>query len=102
MILERCTQKIISTNKEAFALEKKFDALEAKVGNVPVKRRYMPGYSGHMANTFIWERDWPSMAALESYNEKISKDPEWAEVFEEARGVFAEIKFELFRIITLR
>jgi hypothetical protein len=39
MVMERCTQQIIGTFEEVSAVEKEFDALEAKMGHVPTKRR---------------------------------------------------------------
>lgn len=102
MIMERCTQKVISTNKEAYELEIEFDALESKLEGVPQKRRYWAGYCSLPANTMVWERDWPSLAAVEAYNQTIAKDPEWRKLFEKANKVYTDLVFEIFRGITLR
>jgi hypothetical protein len=102
MLVERCTQKVIGTYDEAVALEKKFDALEAKIGNVPPKRRYMVRYARYPANTFIWEREWESMAAIAAYQAKAGgDDPGWAEAYAEAAKVLADSTFELFELFDL-
>jgi hypothetical protein len=96
MILERCTQRIIGTVDEAFAVEKEFDALEAKMGNVPPKRRYYATYGSLPLGTFVWEREWESMAALEAYQAITMSDPEWAVMFGKAEKIFADFHSELF------
>ncbi len=102
MFVERCTQKVIGTYEEAVALEKKFDVLEAKIGNVPPKRRYTIVYGGYPANTFIWEREWESLSALESYRAKTTfDDPGWAEAFQEAGKILADSTFELYELFNL-
>jgi hypothetical protein len=101
MILERCTQKIIGTVEEAYAIEKEFDALEAKMGNVPPKRRYYATYGSLPLGTFVWEREWESMAALEAYQTKMMVDPEWASTQERAEKIFADFHSELFYKIVM-
>ena len=98
--LERCTQKIISKTMDEFvAMEKKFEALEAKMGNVPPKRRYYAAFSGYANFTMFWEREWESLAALEAYQKKVMDDPEWAKASEEASKVFDDVHNELFYLI---
>ena len=101
MIMERCTQKIVGTYEQAVALEKKFDALEAKMGNVPPKRRYTAWYGGLPVWTFIWERDWENLAAIEAYTKAIWEDPEGREMLTSTEKVFADSQFELFDVFTL-
>jgi hypothetical protein len=95
-ILERCTQNVIAKEEDMIALEKKFDALEAKMGHVPPKRRYYAMYGALPAGTMVWEREWENMAAIEAYNDKAMNSPEWASAFQEAAKVFADTHFELF------
>ena len=102
MIMERCTQKVIGTHQEAYAIEKKFDMLEVGMENVPGKRRNWAGYGGLPANTMVWERDWPSLAALEVYNQTISKDPKWRDAFDESVGVYDDMVFEILLPIDMR
>jgi hypothetical protein len=102
MLVERCTQKVIGSYPDVVALEKKFEALETKIGNVPKKRRLMPRYAGVPVDTMIWEREWESLSAIEAYQAKANNDdPEWDEAYSQAPKVFTDFKFELFEVITL-
>lgn len=102
MLVERCTQKVIGSYEDAVALEKKFDALEAKIGNVPKKRRYMPRFAGIAINNLIWEREWESLSAIEIYQAKATfDDPEWAESLHQAMTIFTDFKYELFELFIL-
>jgi hypothetical protein len=96
MIMERCTQKVIGSFDEVYAIEKEFDELEAKMGNVPAKRRYWAGYGALPFTEMVWERDWESMAALEAYNDITMKDPEWEKMFPKAAKIFGEAHRELY------
>ena len=96
-VVERCTQRVKPGKfNEFIALEKKFDAAEAKLGNVPPKRRYWAAHSGLYNDTNIWEREWDSMADIEAYNKKTMDNPEWEPLFKEAGEVFFDGRFELF------
>jgi hypothetical protein len=96
MIMERCMQQVIGSFEAVESIEKEFDALEAKMGNVPAKRRYWAMYGSLPFTTMVWERDWESMAVLEAYNNKTMADPEWAPMFEKAGKVFGESHRELY------
>jgi hypothetical protein len=98
-ILERCTQNVIAKEEDMIALEKKFDALEAKMGHVPPKRRYYAMYGALPAGTMVWEREWENMAAIDAYNERSMSDPDWAPVLAEASKVYTGFHFELFYMI---
>jgi hypothetical protein len=101
MVMERCTQKVIGSYDEAVAIEKEFEALETKMGNVPTKRRYYAMYSGLLNSTYVWERDWESLAALEAYSIKTMNDPEWAAVIAKAAKIFADSHFEIFGVLVI-
>ena len=96
MILERCTQTVVGRYEDMLATEKKFDELEAKMDNVPLKRRYWAGYGSLPLETMVWERDWESMAALEAYNVKTMADPEWMVMFENNAKIFTNVHRELY------
>jgi hypothetical protein len=99
MILERYTQNVIGTYDEMVAIEKVFDALEAKLGNVPPKRRYYAYYGSLPLGTFIWEREWESLAALGAYHSITMNDPEWAATTEKAGKIYADFHSELYWVI---
>lgn len=96
MIMERCTQEVIGSWEDVKAIENEFDALEAKMGNVPTKRRYWSTYAGLPFATMVWERDWESLADLETYNNKTMNDPEWSPMFDKAGKVFGTSHRELY------
>ncbi len=96
MILERRTHKVIGKVEDLVAMEKKFDELEAKMQNVPPKRRYWSGFGTLPSFMFVWEREWESMAALEAYQKCTMTDPEWGSLFEETSGMFGDIWSELY------
>lgn len=50
-------------------IDKKFDKVEGPLG-FPSKRRYRSLVGGHTTNTLIIEREWESLAALETAYEK--------------------------------
>ena len=99
-ILERCHQRVKGKFQEFIALEKKFDAAEEKLGNVPPKRRYWSHYSGLPNDTYVWEREWENQAALDAYGAKIWNNPEWDKLTEEAGKVFFDGYFELYYSFT--
>ena len=96
MVMQRCFQQIIGTYEEAIALEKEFAALEAKMVNVPEKRRYFAYFGALPLGTMVWERDWESLAALEVYSQQTGEGPEWAALFQKAGHVFADTHFEIY------
>jgi len=101
-IMERCIQRVKDGKfSEFIALEKKYDAAEAKLGNVPPKRRYWVHYGGLFGNTNVWEREWENQAALDAYGEKIWNNPEWDALNKEATEVFYDGHFELYYSFTL-
>jgi len=99
MIMERYTQNVIGTYDEMVAIEKEFDALEAKIGNVPHKRRYYAYYGSLPLGTFVWEREWESLAALEAYHVITMNDPDWAATTEKAGKIYADFHSELYWVI---
>jgi hypothetical protein len=100
MIMERCVQRIVSSYEDAVAMEKEFDALEAKMGNVPPKRRYYVLYGSLPQTMYVWERDWESMAALEAFLKKQEGDPEWDALFAKVTNFLTDFQRDLYGIMT--
>lgn len=106
MIMERRLHKVINGKwAELMVEEKKFDALESRLGGFPAKRRYRPLAGAESYNTFIWEREWESQAAAdEAYGRwENSKD---AEIIAESKKVsesFSKLiedgRMELFYVV---
>ena len=97
MVMERCVQTVVGTYEEVKAIENEFDSLEAKMGNVPNKRRYWASYGSLPFGTMIWEREWDNLAAIQAYNEKIMQSPDWTPTFDKAGKIFSNVRFELYQ-----
>lgn len=96
-VIERMTQKVRPGKwDDVAALEREWDAAEAKQGNVPQKRRYFSGYGSQPMGTFVWEREWESMAALESHWQR--KDPPALAKKIKALGARSDQVFEYVRM----
>ena len=96
MYLERRTHKVIGKYEDLAVMEKKFDALEAKMANVPSKRRYFAVFGTLPLFEFVWEREWTTLAAMEAYYDITMNDPEWNAASEEASKIVGEGHSELY------
>jgi hypothetical protein len=76
-ILERMIQKVVNNQWDAvLAQEKEWEALEAKVGGFPMKRRYRPYASPLSHDALVWEREWENFAACEAAYTRLFALPE--------------------------
>jgi len=75
--------------------EKRWMALEQRLGGFPPKRHYRP--LSDLGKTVVWERDWESYAAMEAAYEKLFADPEAQELFEIPSAIVDEC-IELYSI----
>ena len=96
IVVERLIQQI-RPNKwaELEALDKKFDAVESRLG-FPPKKRYRCYVGGHNTDTLIIERQWKSMAAMEAAYEKAFADPEDQALGAEAASIIKSNQYELY------
>jgi hypothetical protein len=77
MFIERQEQHIRPGKwEELEALDQKFNKIESRNG-FPAKRRLRCYIGGHPNNTLVIEREWESLAAMETAYMKIFMDPEW-------------------------
>lgn len=98
-VIERKVQKIRPGKwNDVGALERAWDDIEARQGNVPKKRRQLVVYGSTPTGTFIWEREWESMAALEAHWLR-QNPPELASEISalqtQSTGVFEEVQTEM-------
>ncbi|MCX6035084.1 MAG: hypothetical protein NTV38_08925 [Chloroflexi bacterium] len=61
---------------ELEAIDQKFNTIESRLG-YPPKRRFRCYIGRHTNNTLIIEREWESLAAMETAYMKVFMDPEW-------------------------
>jgi hypothetical protein len=100
MIMERRISKV-KTGKwnEVLAEEKKWDAVESRLGGFPPKRRYQPLAGAESFYTFVWERDWESFAAAEAAYNRLGDDPEAKNLGEHNATLVEEGRMEFFSVI---
>ena len=76
-IMERRFHRVHSGKRQELReVEFKFDAIEERLGGFPAKRRYWCYTGSNDLGTFVWEREWESMAEMEAAYVKLSADPE--------------------------
>jgi hypothetical protein len=99
-ILERHIARVLNDRwDDLLALEKRWDALEARLGGFPPKRRYRMIYGGLGWSTFVWEREWESRAAAEAASARRSADPEFAALSEEGKDLAENIANEMYLVL---
>ena len=81
---------------ELEALDKRFDAVEARLGFPANKRRYHCIFGAHLVNTLIVEYEWESLAKLEAVLESALADPEWQALSTEIGTILKDNQMELY------
>lgn len=81
MILERHVQIINSSMAGSYKdWEKNWTALEARLGNFPLKRYYSVNSGPEAMGTMVWEREWESFAVAEREYTRMFNDPEMQKI----------------------
>lgn len=81
---------------ELEAINKKYDAVESRLG-FPSKKRYQCYFGGHnLINTLIIERQWESLATMETAWEKALADPECQALDAECASIIESVQVELY------
>jgi hypothetical protein len=96
IITERMIQHVYPGKwVELEAIDKKYNAVEARLG-FPAKKRYQLLMGSHPMGTLIIERQWPSLAAMEAANEKGMADPEYQTLQQESAQIIKSVHWELY------
>jgi hypothetical protein len=96
-ILERMVQEIAEGKMaELEALDKRYDAVESQLG-FPPKKRYWSMSGAHSLNTLVIERQWQSMAAMETAYEQAFARPDMQALFAEGADIILTARIELYR-----
>jgi hypothetical protein len=99
MLLERNIQQIRPGKwAELEELDKKYNAVESRLG-FPAKRRYQCYIGGHTNDTLIIEREWESMAAMETAYMKCFADPKWNALNGEAKPIIESTQLEVYMVL---
>ncbi len=98
-ILERLIQQVKPGHWEALeVLDKKYDVVEKKLG-FPTKRRYRSFASAGNTDVLVIEREWESMAALESAWEKSMTNADMQQLMVEGEGIISSNAWELYMVL---
>ena len=96
-ILQRQIQQVRPGKwAELEEIDKKFNAVESRLGFPPNKKRYCCYFGGHNTNTLIVEYEWDSLAAMEAVYEKAMADPEWQALAAKVGPVIQSMQMELY------
>jgi hypothetical protein len=100
MFLERQIQQIRPGKwSELEALDQKFNTIEGRLG-FPAKRRFRCYIGGHPNSTLVIEREWESLAAMETAYMKIFADSEWQAVGAEFDMVAESNQVEVYLVLS--
>ena len=99
-ILERLSFRVINEQWDAvMAQEKKWEALEVKAGGFPKKRRYR-AISGALSNdTFVFEREWENLAAIEAAYDRLFAQEGAKSLAEAAPAIKADSRMEFYSVL---
>ena len=96
IVIERMIQKVVPGKWAALeAVDKKFDALESRVG-FPAKKRFQCIIGSHDSNTLVIERQWPSLAVMEATYDKVMGGPEYQALSAELVGIVESSQIEVY------
>ena len=96
IIIERLVQHVFPGKEaELEALDKEYNAVEAKMG-FPLKKRYQMISGPDEMGTLIVERQWVSLAAMEAAYEKLMVNPEWQALYQRSSTVLRDSRMELY------
>jgi len=96
-ILQRQIQQVRPDKwAELEEIDKKFNAVESRLGFPPNKKRYRCYFGGHNIDTLIVEYEWDSLADMEAVYEKAMADPEWQALAAEILSVIESTQMELY------
>ena len=83
---------------ELWELEGRYDEVEGCHG-FPPKRRYQLLFGGGDVDTYVVEREWDSLAALEGAQDRGWGDPDWEALRGAYGAVFEDERRELYTLL---
>ncbi len=96
----RFTQSYLPAHHKAVLdLEAQFEELERRNANFPRGRRYQPVASGEPNHSLIWEREFPSMAAVQEALKVIEADPTHTDLFSKQSRFFTNMRTDIFKTL---
>jgi hypothetical protein len=97
VVIERMIQKVYPGKwEELEEIDKRFNAVESRLGFPPNKKRYQCMIGSHDSNTLIIENQWDSLATMEVTYEKAFKDPELQALQKEVTTIIESTQWEVY------
>lgn len=95
--IERMIQKVFPGKwAELEEIDKRYNAVEKRLGFPPTKKRYQCMIGGHSSDTLIIERQWESLAVMEAAYEKAFADPELQALGKEIASIIENNQVEVY------
>jgi hypothetical protein len=95
--IERMIQKVYPDKwAELEEIDKRYNAVESRLGFPPTKKRYRCMIGSHDSNTLIIERQWDSLATMEEAYDKASADPELQALWKETTSIIKSTQMEVY------
>lgn len=99
VILERDVQHIYPDQwAELNAIDGEFNQVESRIG-FPAKKRFQLLIGPDEVNTLIVERQWPSMAAMETAYEQAMADPGWQALVAKSNAIIRDHRYEVYLVL---
>jgi hypothetical protein len=99
VILERSIQHIVPNKwPELNMVDREFNQVEGRLG-FPAKKRFQLIAGADEYNTLVIERQWPSMAAMETTYEKAMADPEYQALGMKSNSIIKDMQVELYGVL---
>jgi hypothetical protein len=76
--------------------EKKWEAIEKRLGGFPAKRHYVLVSGSDDSGTIVWEREWDSFAASEVAYDKLFEDSEAQRLASTAASIYGGERIEFY------
>ncbi len=94
--IERQVQKVRPGKwAELAEIDPRYNVVEERLG-FPAKKRYQCIMGGHDTNTLIVERQWDSVAAMETAYEKALADPGFQALGVEITAIVTSVQIEIY------
>ena len=101
-IIERRVMKLHGTFEAFQEQEKRFEALEKRLGGLLPKKHYRLFSGSEDSGTIVWEREWESFAAMETAYERMGGTEELKVESQAAMaGVVTTERIEIYTTLSM-
>jgi hypothetical protein len=101
-IIERRVMKLHGTFEAFQEQEKRWEALEKRVGGFGPKKHYQLFSGSEDRGTIVWEREWESLATMEAaYGRTFDTDELKAEIHAAMAAIVTTERLEIYTILSM-